>query len=67
LQHKNLIYALNRAKTIWGSYDLSHVLFSKHTGLDGPRIRAAIPLPSLVHSSPSFFKGVPYFKKEKER
>jgi hypothetical protein len=34
-------------------------LYVEGGGLDGPRIRAAIPLPSLVHSSPSFFKGVP--------
>lgn len=42
-------------------------MFSKHTGLDSPRIRAAIPLPSLVQSSPSFFKGVPCVKKNNKK
>lgn len=34
-------------------------LFIRHTGLEGPSIRAAIPFPSLVHSSVSFLMGVP--------
>ena len=64
---KNEIYALNRQKTRYKHQDLFCHFFSKHTGLDGPRIRAAIPLPSLEQSSPSFFKGVPYFKKKKKK
>ncbi len=31
----------------------------KHTGLLGPRMRAAMPLPSRVASSPSFLAGNP--------
>lgn len=34
-------------------------LYVDGAGLDGPSIRAAIPFPSLVHSSVSFLIGVP--------